>query len=223
MRYISPYHRLTLYDNKGNAIYIFRNGELVIGDSTTFNGADLTSLDADYAMVDAHSVHGVTTNLMFVKGELTTSDWTDIEKSGMGYLDGGAIISETVTPIESGWQGRLFFPAPVYDGTEAAIDGAWYKVISGKVAYKGVTYKAGKVFKGVDTTNITIVDAGTYSLELPPELRQGCTASLDEQFKIKHLEWGDEPLSYFNWDTPSGYEPRNSLLTSDAGFIGYSR
>lgn len=224
MRYISPFNRLTLYGTKGQAEYIFRNGELIIGDTTTFNGTDVASMAAGYAIMPTATFKGATSNLFDLMAKVTTSTvFDDIEVKGMGYLDGGAIISETIAPIDAGWQSRLFFPAPIYTGTKAAIVGAWYQVLSGAVSYGGVIYKAGKFFKGANTNNITVPTAATYALGLPPELRQGCTASLDEQFKIKHLEWGDEPYSYFNWDSPSGFEPRNSLSTVAANFIGYSR
>jgi len=231
MRYISPFHRLTLYTTKGSVAYIFKNGELVVGDTTTTNGTDLTTIVATHSIIYAQTYKGVACTLHKVKalpfdGAAASTEREKLETVGMGYLEGGVVSSLSISPLELGWQGRLFFEAPYISATSTPVAGAWYKVHNGKVTYNGTVYKAGQSFKTASASyDITIASGETaiYSLELPIEMRSKCCDSLAEQFKIKHLEHGDEPLSYFLWDTPSGFEPRSSLLTSDEGFIGHSR
>jgi hypothetical protein len=204
---------------------------LIVGDADTTNGTDITT-NALTHTVDAYKYASNLTheiNFPFLT-DLANAGYASgnlFEMSGMGYLEGK---DGTIANIENGWMGRLFFQAPLLTATVAApIAGSWYQVLSGSVTYNGVVYTAGSprrsYFKITAATAITIaVDTqATFSLALPPEMRNTPCENLDEQFRIKHLLYGDEPAAYFTYDTPSGFEPRNSLISVDNNFIGYSR
>lgn len=194
MRYISR-NDIDLFRNDGTIAYQFKYNYLDLGSGNIIDASLMTPDSLSLQLVYPTDLSGATTSR--------------IEMAGQGTLYG---------------EERLFVESPILDlssGTLAAINGNWYEVIAGVVSYNNRQYRAGDVFKGIDTNNITDVSSGaeiakTYAGDNEDVIdRRG-------QFWLKHLQHGDEPYDYPVRDA-IGYEPRSSLTTTDANYYGWTR
>jgi hypothetical protein len=194
MRYISR-NDIDLFRNDGTIAYQFKYNYLDLGSGNIIDASLMTPDSLSLQLVYPTDLSGATTER--------------IEMAGRGTLYG---------------EERLFVESPILDlssGTIAAVDGTWYEVIAGIVSYNNKQYRAGDVFKGIDTNNITDVSSGaeiakTYAGDNEDVIdRRG-------QFWLKHLQHGDEPYDYPVRDA-IGYEPRSSLTTTDADYYGWTR
>ena len=202
MRYISKYDDLQLIDTKGDPMYKFKNGELVVGDATTKTGAGNFIDPASFTYKD-----GKTYELTRVfPADLAGATTAAIEMCGQGSL-----ADPLGTPL--GLRG-FFFEAPVLTaGTDTVVAKAKvpYKVLSGTVTYAGVTYQTGTEFVADGTTTAT-TGVGTYALAIPkidwfPETKQ--------LFKDRHLIDGNEARDYWVMTRDGGYVPRGEFTTTD--------
>ncbi len=194
MRYISK-NDIDLFRNNGTIAYQFIYNYLDLGSGNVIDASLMTPDSLSLQLVYPTDLSGATTNR--------------IEMAGQGELYGDE---------------RLFVESPILDlssGTLAAVDGNWYEVIAGVVSYNNRQYRAGDVFKGIDTNDIVDVSGGaeialTYAGDNEDVIdRRG-------QFWLKHLQHGDEPYDYPVRDA-IGYEPRSSLTTTDANYYGWTR
>lgn len=194
MRYISK-NDIDLFRNNGTIAYQFKYNYLDLGSGNIIDASLMTPDSLSLQLVYPTDLRGATTNRLEMAGK-------------------GTLYSEE----------RLFVESPILDlssGTLAAINGTWYEVIAGIVSYNNKQYRAGDVFKGIDTNNITDVSGGaeiakTYAGDNEDVIdRRG-------QFWLKHLQHGDEPYDYPVRDA-IGFEPRSSLTTTDADYYGWTR
>ena len=194
MRYISR-NDIDLFRNDGTIAYQFKYNYLDLGSGNIIDASLMTPDSLSLQLVYPTDLSGATTSRL--------------EMAGQGTLYG---------------EERLFVESPILgfsSGTLAAVDGNWYEVIAGVVSYNNRQYRAGDVFKGIDTNNITDVSSGaeiakTYAGDNEDVIdRRG-------QFWLKHLQHGDEPYDYPVRDA-IGYEPRSSLTTTDANYYGWTR
>jgi len=106
-------------------------------------------------------------------------------------------------------------------GTDAAVVGAYYEVIKGSCTYNGVTYKKGKIFLAVTgVTAVSTTDGGLFALSPYPLMNVG-DSFLDEEFKIKLLQTGNESTGYWEPDIDGAFVARNSLGTYVNSGYGY--
>lgn len=223
MRYISKYHDLALYRNDGSIAHKFHNGELIIGDTTTRNGTDTTTSTAGYT-VDAATKSDTSRQIQIVKPDLAGKVEGEVgfnryEGTGLGSLNKVDNDGDALAALVNGYLGT-YFEAPELTNTATLVVGAWYEVLSGTVTYNSVVYSEGEKFKVV--TGVTsFTGSGVIALSLYPLVNQ-CTDMTAEHFKIKNLMNGDESTDYWNV-TEGGFEPRNTLTSSDADFIGWMR
>lgn len=222
MRYISPYANLKLYRKDGTIAHEFVNGVLIVGDQTTTNGTDTTSGVSGY-VVDAFEYSSTPETEIFQIYSTTLDGGTDNrwELAGQGSLNGVDDNGDALDNLEDGYRG-FFFEAPKLSGADGAssTEGVWYEVLEGSVTYGGTEYTVGQFFE-TDGDATTVTGDGYYALALPESLRNKCKCFCAEEFKIKHLQYGDEPLSYFFFG--EGFKPRNSMTTTDADFYGWVR
>lgn len=183
MRYISPIDDLPLLSYGGYYKYKFKNGVLVIGDPT------LNSDAAD--KIDENQSSPVkSTELMILYPELS-----GLARFGLG---------------------QLFFEAPPLESGDDLTPGDYYEVIAGRVTYNGATYKLHEKFYAV-TGVVEFNDANgegegaLLALAIPPEYAAKCNCHQNrtEWFKIRHLEHGKEPKTYFDLDNEAGYTSWN--------------
>lgn len=211
MRYISRHADSIIFEDDGSINLDYRfgpNGILAIGSLTTDVGAG-----------NAISVTGLQ---VLEDTDLDGNTVTCLEMVGMGTLTGVSGAGNTLTHLYDGYRG-YFYPSPVMTGTDAvsSIADIRYKVISGTVTYDGTTYKVGEVFTTDGSTTAT-TGTGTFALWLPESIEKATDEFLTEEFKIKSLLVGDEPYDYWSFTT-TGVEGRNSLVTTDPDYIGYTR
>ena len=209
MRYITPHGTLALYDKAGRMQYRFSPyGVLTVGTPACNNNA-ADRIDASVKTDDSMLMRNFPTDL---SGDKISC----IEMVGLGCL----------SCAEYGYRG-LFFEAPPIDidgntpndyGLES---GWWVQVLRGAITYMGVTYRPYQVFQIVDVGS-DFVGVGVLAMALPPSLLGRCDPSLSEHFKIKHLKDGSESRNYYLHDR-SGFEPRNSLVSTDDNYIGWTK
>lgn len=202
--------------NNGELVYVFGpDGVLLVGSPTTASGA------GNY--IDAATHAGDTSldiNLPYPT-DLDGNTVTRLEMAGLGTLTLVTKTSASLASLALGY--RIFFEAPVlaYNAGVPATAGIYYKVLSGAVTYNGTTYTQNQEFVttgGVTTTSGT---AGTFALCIPPALKNECSPFRTEQFKIKVLKDGTESNSYWLYDA-SGFNPMDSLVTTDPDFYGFT-
>lgn len=233
MRYVSPFSELKLVRNNGKVAHQFFNGVLVIGDKTTRDGVSATGGETDsktYTIDSAANATYPEREVQLVKTDLAGKSLGDggfnrVQAIGLGSLIG--LNYDLTTPLAApalmrGYQGT-FFEAPEISGTTNGIAECWYEVLSGTVLYNGVTYMVGDSFKVV--TGILSIDGmtgtGTYALSVHPLVKK-CACFTAEEFKIQHLEVGDESSSYWRGEE-GGFQPRNSLQSIAEDFMGWRR
>lgn len=195
MRYISE-HDLDLFKNNGQIAYHFFNGVLDLG---------LGTINADLATPAEESLQ-----LVYEK-DLADATTSRIEMAGQGDL----------TDLPDGK--RLFYESDILaftTGEYTPTSGLWYEVVNGTVEYNGKRYHAGDKIKAIDTNNIADVASGQIAPTFPDT--QGKPIDMRGEYWTKHLEHGDEPLDY-PLHNVAGYEPRNSMTTSDEGWYGWIR
>jgi hypothetical protein len=209
MKYKSQHSNLVLYAPNGNAVYKFKQGSLTVGTATGTTGTniiDYTSIMSLYAT----DLLGATTHA--------------IEMAGQGTLNGLDDDGTAVTPLSKGYRGGFFKTPPIAAGQSVpAVASIYYIVTSGIVTYNGVAYYPGDIFvtNGTETTT-SATSAGYFELTIPPALDHECEAFRSCQFEINTLQRGDESSAYWNWDD-SGFEPQDSLYTTNADWVGYVR
>jgi hypothetical protein len=213
MRYISHISNYMIQKNNGDLCYVFGpDGVLLVGSATTASGA------GNY--IDASANPGDTSleiNLPYAT-DLDGNAVTRLEMAGLGTLTKVTKTSASLTNFVDGY--RLFFEAPILSSGATPVAGAYYKVLSGTVTYNSVAYAQNEEFVGVDQAGNTS-GTGTCALCIPPELKNVCDPWRTEHFKIKTLKDGTESNEYWNWDT-SGFNPMDSLTTSDADFYAFT-
>jgi len=220
MRYIHKNAEAVLFSVAGHKVYKFFNHELTVGSNTTDNGgADVIDAalvpvaGADYKLIRPYAA------------DLDGNQVTCIEMVGLGSLTGDTESGGTCTLLEGM---RDFYEAPFKSGagTVPATADIRFKVYVGDVTYNGSTYSAGQVFI-TDGSAITVTDAdndGVWSRWLPAEQDDSnCYEFLDEHFKIKHTQYGDEPFDYFEFNESVGYIPRDAQCDLDADAFGWTR
>lgn len=219
MRYIHKNAEAVLYSVAGHKVYKFFNHALTVGSNTTDNGgadvidAALTPVaGADYRLIRPYAA------------DLDGNAVTCIEMVGLGSLTGDTESGGTCTLLEGM---RDFYEAPILSGAQSIPNtvGLRYKVWAGSVVYNGTTYTAGQVFVSTGTTSVTDANGdGRWSLWLPAEQDDSnCYEFLDEHFKIKHTQYGDEPYDYFDFNQQTGYIPRDALCANDADAFAWLR
>lgn len=220
MRYIHKNAEAALYSVAGHKVYKFFNGVCVVGSNTTDNGgADVIDAavtpvaGADYKLFRPYAA------------DLDGNAVTCIEMCGLGTLTGVTKTNGTCTLLEGM---RDFYEAPIISGAASvpATAGIRYKVWAGSVVYNGTTYSAGQVFiTDGNTTSVTDANSdGRWSLWLPAEQDDdNCYEFLDEHFKIKHTQYGDEPYDYFEFNEQTGYIPRDASCGNDADAFNWLR
>lgn len=223
MRYITPHDNLILYRNDGTIAYnsvnktpyrFGKNGVLIVGLATTDSG-DENKIIATPQTDSNESL------MTLYRTDLLGATSVCVEMCGQGSLTGKNDSGTDLSSLIAGYRG-LFFKAPVLTGNTTPVVGQRYRVLKGSVTYKDKTYTANSEFDIIDSDgNITTTD-GEYALAIPNELVNKCEAFLDEEFKIKHLQKGDEPKDYYLWNE-YGFEPKASLTSSDADYYGWTR
>jgi hypothetical protein len=209
MKYKSQHSNLVLYAPDGDAVYKFKQGSLQVGTATGTTGTNII----DYATIMsqyATDLLGATTHA--------------IEMAGQGTLNGLDDDGTAVTPLAKGYRGCFFKTPPIANGTAIpAVAGIYYRVLSGTCTYNGVAYYPGDIFVTDGSITATSATSGGYfELEIPPALDHQCEAFRSCQFEINTLQRGDESSAYWNWDS-SGFEPQDSLYTTNADWVGYVR
>jgi hypothetical protein len=230
MRYVSQYFDLRLFRKNGDIAHSFRNGVLVIGDMTTRDGSGLTTSTKGYSIDSAANATTPEKEIMGVMkdfaGKLIDESGAErIECIGLGTLNKLQVDGATsCTDLQDGWSlSRTFFEAPaITPGATTVVVGAYYEVIKGTVVYNGVTYKKGKIFLGVTgQTTTSTTDGGLFALSVYPLLNNKDTF-LDEEFKIKLLQTGNESTGYWEPDIDGAFVPRNGLSTGINTGFGYT-
>jgi len=228
MRYVSQYYDLKLFRKNGEIAHAFRNGVLVIGDMTTRNGTDTSTSTKGYTIDSAAYSSTPEKEIMGVMKDfagklIDESGAVRIECIGLGTLNKVRVGGASVTDFADGWAPtRTFFEAPALTpGTDAAVVGAYYEVIKGSCTYNGVTYKKGKIFLAVTgVTAVSTTDSGLFALSPYPLMNVG-DSFLDEEFKIKLLQTGNESTGYWEPDIDGAFVARNSLGTYVNSGYGY--
>ena len=212
MRYISKHADAILLKTDGsiNKDYNFNpDGVLVVGSLTTDAGAG-----------NAISPTGL---FVLYPTDLDSNTVTCLEMCGMGSLTKVSGAGSALTNLSDGYRG-YFYPAPVLTGTSDAVSGTGgirYKVLSGTVTYAGTDYGVGEIITTDGSTTAT-TGTGTFAVYLPQRLEKAAEEFLTEEFKIKSLLVGDEPNDYWRYNI-SGAESRNSLVSTDSDFVGWTR
>ena len=227
MRYVSQYYDLKLFRKNGEIAHAFRNGVLVIGDMTTRNGTDLTTSTKGYSIDSAANATTPEKEIMGVMkdfaGKLIDESGAVREECiGLGTLNKVKVGGASVTDFADGWApSRTFFEAPaITPGNSTAVVGAYYEVIKGSVVCDGVTYKKGKIFLAT-SANTSTTDSGLFALSPYPLMNVG-DSFLDEEFKIKLLQTGNESTGYWEPDIDGAFAARNSLGTYIGSGYGYT-
>ena len=216
MRYISHISNYMITKNNGDLCYVFGpDGVLVVGSLTTSTGAG-NYIDT----AENPSDTSLEINLPYAT-DLDGNAVTRLEMAGLGTLNKVTKTGGALSTFEAGY--RNFFEAPVLSGTGVAVvNGAYYVVLSGTVLYNGVTYTKGEEFLVITDQSTAGNSLGTFAICIPPCLKRACDPFRTEHFKIKVLEKGDESNDYWNYDA-SGFNPMDSLTTTDADFYGWER
>lgn len=226
MRYISQYDKLVLFRKNGEIAHQFKNGVLVVGDTTTRNGTNKTTSTKAYT-VDTFAYSSATETEIFgwkpdfAGKTIDESGAVRIECAGLGYL--AALAYDGTTPLTSlatGYYGS-FFEAPVLTGTTDAVvatAGIVYEVLSDSVIYDGVTYTKGQIITADGSTTAT-TGSGTFALTLPRALKNRVDPMHAEAFALAHLIYPEQAIAYWN-QTNGGYTAVDGTGTSDYNFIG---
>lgn len=210
-RYISPDYNFTLFNNKGERKFQFRNG-LYTGDigAPTINPAaagykyELQAVRADQDGV--YDILGTQIATYVAAPASGVTDAQKLEAAGLGYLDGiaGDVASGK---LAKGYKGG-FFKANGISGVSGAaqwssasgwagLSGVWYEVLEGNCTYNGKTYLKGEIFKDNGTNKPTTTLTGSVvALTIPPALRSTNNEYRAEHFRIAKLKDGDETLGY---------------------------
>ena len=211
MRYISFYDEFALHNRNGNVRHKFWQGELIVGDPTTKTGTG-NSIDT--------AVNATDPGLELMP--LVPSGANRDAICGMGTL--------TTNPIVVG----QYYESPYISIGATAVPAPAdlvFKVISGTVTYKSVSYSVGQEFTSDGTTVVATGTTGaTFAITIPPALKAREMDNRDAMFREKHLLTGNEAYGYHSWSAAGGFLPKNDLsnpanagdktLSSDTGF-GY--
>ena len=209
MRYISFYDEFALHNRNGNVRHKFWQGELIVGNPTTKTGTG-NSIDT--------AVNATDPGLELMP--LVPTGATRDAICGMGTLNPLAVGQYYESPYLS--VGATSVPA---------VADLVYKVVSGTVTYKSVTYSAGQEFTTDGTTVVTTGTTGAkFAITIPPAIKAREMDNRDAMFREKHLLTGDEAYGYHSWSALGGFLPKDDLsnpanagdktLSSDTGF-GY--
>jgi len=203
MRYITPNANKILFNNNGTEMVRFKQGVHVVGTAACGAAAHLISYS------------GMQRNWATDLDGLTV---TTAEMCGLGSLSGMTKTGATLSDLSFGV--RDFYEAPpISGGTNlVALAGGIYKVLTGNIGYNGVTYEVNDTFIRSGAVTVT-VGGGTFGAYY---ITHECDEFLDEHFKIKDMLVGDEALDYFEWDA-YGFDPKNSAVTADTDYWGWTR
>lgn len=200
MRYISPFARLKLYNQKGDLAYSFEQHELIVGDPTS---------TAD--VIDATTKTPENETLMRVKQPINPGGPNELlEKCGLGYL----------VPDPTKWGN--FYESPYVSEVSALTYDSYWMVHAGTVEVDNKVYYPGQIFKLLANSVIS----NTPSLILsqwfyPGQIKEEASVDYAAEYKRNALWKGDESVDYWHWDEP--YVPMNSLNTSDPNYFGWYR
>lgn len=190
MRYISFYDEFALHNRNGNVRHKFWQGELIVGDPTTKIGtgnAIDTAVNADDPGLELMPLVPTGANRDAI--------------CGMGTLNPLAVGQYYESPY-----------LPVGDTSVPAVAGLVYKVISGNVTYKGITYVTGQEFTTDGTIVATTGTAGAkFAITIPPAIKAREMDNRGAMFREKHLLTGNEATGYHSWTALGGFLPKDDL------------
>ena len=90
--------------------------------------------------------------------------------------------------------------------------GLVYRVNSGTVIYKGMSYTVGQEFETDGTTTATTGTTGaTFTITIPPSIKAREMDNRDAMFREKHLLTGNEATGYHSWTALGGFLPKDDL------------
>lgn len=199
MRYISPFARLKLYRKNGDLAYSFEQHELVIGLPTSTSDVIVPLQSPD------------TLSLMTVYDTpLSGSGDPNLELCGLGYLNW----------VNSGW--RNFYESPWTQSVNAVTLDTYWLVNAGVVNYNNKDYYPGDVIKLASGDSLSLSGSTYVSQWFFPGMITEEGIDRSAVFRMKNLYVGDESPNYWTWAN-GGYQPTNSLVSTDPNFFGWVR
>lgn len=204
MRYISPFARLKLYKQNGDLAYSFEQHELVINSVTSTATADI---------IDATTKTPIEETLMRVYDQpITPGGPTELlELCGLGYLNNN----------NANW--RLFYESPWVQAVTALTYDSYWLVNQGQVTYNNKTYYPGDIIQLASGDSLTLSGSNYISQWFfKGMLKEDDTVDRSALFRQNNLLVGDESPNYWTW-SGGGYQPTNSLVSTDPNFFGWVR